>query len=529
MASNESSRHRAVNRRNLPGNIDVGRGCSHVLSIRRTEGQLLARVVPRALRGGAARSLLWLTVGIVCAPLVRAEAPSSRPNIVILLSDDQGWADVNWRNPRVHTPNLDKYCREGIRLDQQYVTPMCSPTRATLLSGRYASRFGVSMAQNERAYPFGTTTLASALKSVGYDTALIGKWHLGSAPEWGPQKFGFDYSYGTLAGGCGPYSHLYKPGPYERSWHRNGKLITEEGHVTDLITREAVKWLGERGDKPFLLYVPFTAPHVPIKEPKKWLDVNAEVEVPAKREYYSSVAHMDWAVGQIMAALDKSGKRANTLVLFLSDNGAIPDQSNDKWLISPDPREKFTPGPAGGSNLPLRGKKTMVYEGGIRVPAFVNWPGKLKPGEFAGVVHAADWMPTLCGLAGYRSNTDLNWDGHDVWAQISGGAPVASRQLYWVSPHFLTSAVRDGNWKLVVTKEGNRAELFDLAADPNEKDDLAVKYPERVAALRQLMAQLSAHDNEDKVVEAGGQAGFVPDDDNYPFAGYRIPRYAYTR
>src|SRR5262249_17036172 len=157
----------------------------------------------------------FMALALATAPM-RAAAP--KPNILILLSDDQGWNDISWNNPAVHTPNLERYCRQAVKLTQQYVTPMCSPTRATLLSGRFASRFGVSMAQNERAYPFETVTLASALKSVGYETALIGKWHLGSSPDWGPQKFGFDYSYGVLAGGCGPYSHLYKPGAYAQTW-----------------------------------------------------------------------------------------------------------------------------------------------------------------------------------------------------------------------------------------------------------------------------------------------------------------------
>ena len=430
-----------------------------------------------------------------------AVAKDTRPNILIILSDDQGWNDVGWHNPQVKTPNLDRYCRESLRLENQYVCSMCTPTRASLMSGRFPTRFGISVAQNEQAMHFGTETMASALKSVGYDTALIGKWHLGSNPDWGPQRFGFDYSYGVLAGGCGPYSHLYKPGPYAETWHRNGKVFKEEGHVTDLIGREAIKWLEGRGDQPFFLYVPFTAPHVPVMEDQKWLDQNASVELPSKRQYYAAISHMDDVIGQILAALDRSGKRDNTIVLFLTDNGAIPDQPNDRWVRTNDPREKFTPGPGGGSNYPLRGKKTTAYEGGLRVPAFVRWPGHVKAGQYDGVIHSADWMPMLTKLAGYQPKTDLKWDGRDLWTEITSGKAVP-RQLYWVSARFTQLAVRDGDWKLIVTKADNSAELFDLAQDPGEKYNLAAQQPARVKELRELLAKLSARDDDAKVGDA---------------------------
>ena len=479
--------------------------------------------------------LLWLSLAALAAGELHA-ADVHRPNIVVILADDLGWDDVSWNNPRVQTPNLARLCAEGVRLDQQYVTPMCSPTRATLLSGRYASRFGVTSAQNERAFPFNTVTLPRALKSVGYETALIGKWHLGSAPEWGPQKFGFDYSYGTLAGGCGPYSHKYKAGPYENSWHRNGKLITEEGHVTDLITQDAVKWLGERDDKPFFLYLAFTAPHVPIAEPEEWQQVYSEREkwlqrypkgdFPAKRQYYADVTHLDSAVGKVMDALDKSGKRGDTLVVFLSDNGATPYAPNDGWLKSTDPREQFTPGPGGGSNRPLRGEKTEVFEGGIRVPAFVNWPGVLKPGAYADPIHAADWMPTLCAMAGYTPNHDLKWDGSNAWPWITGKQTEPARQLYWVDPGFVRFAVRDGDYKLIYRKRSYHAQLFDLRLDPEETTDLAAQQPKRVAALMKLESKLSARDNDAKV-KPNSSVRFTPDNDNFPDAAYA--RFALAR
>lgn len=449
-------------------------------------------------RGRSIRAAITAMMMVGGAVAVRAAPPAEKPNILIFLSDDQGWNDVGWHNPMVKTPQLDRICRESLRLDQQYVCPMCTPTRAALMTGRFPTRFGISDAQNEQALRIGTVTMASALKEAGYDTALIGKWHLGSSADWGPQHFGFDYSYGSLAGGCGPYSHLYKAGKFAHTWHRNGSLIADEGHVTDLIGREAVQWLESRGDRPFFLYVPFTAPHVPIKEPQVFLDANLAFEIPAKREYYASVTHMDNIIGQVMTALERSGKRGNTVVLFLSDNGATPEERNETWLTSSDPRDQYTPGPAGGSNYPLRGRKTQVYEGGLRVPAFISWPGHLKPGVYDGAIHVADWMPTLMHLAGYRPKADLKWDGRNIWPDIISGRTVP-RQLYWVSSRYAQLAVRDGDWKLIISRKDNAAELFNLATDPNEQTNFAAQQPKRIAAMRDLMARLSAHDNDAKV------------------------------
>src|SRR6266567_8291918 len=163
------------------------------------------------------------------------------PNIVLFLADDLGWADVPWHGSPYKMPNLAALAQQSVRLESHYVHPMCSPTRAALMTGRYASRFGVTAAQNARALPWNTVTLATALKSAGYETAITGKWHLGSLPDQGPQKFGFDHGYGSLAGGCGPLNHRYKEGEFTQTWHRNGQLVEEEGHVTDLIAREATQ------------------------------------------------------------------------------------------------------------------------------------------------------------------------------------------------------------------------------------------------------------------------------------------------
>jgi arylsulfatase A-like enzyme len=421
-----------------------------------------------------------------------AVAAEPKPNILFILADDLGWADVAFHRGNVPTPNLDKLAAEGLELTQHYVYPVCSPTRSALLSGRYATRFGVTNPQNPRAFRWDTITLARALKSVGYDTALCGKWHLGSMPEWGPQKFGFDHSYGSLAGGVGPWNHRYKEGEFTRTWHRNGGLIEEQGHVTDLIAREAIAWLKGRGSKPFFLYVPFTAVHIPIREPEEIVRrVPTAITEPSRRQYAADVMHFDDAVGRLLAALEKSDKAKNTLVVFSSDNGGYPTARNDDPQY---PADNYTPGPAGGDNQPLRGMKTTVYEGGIRTPTVVRWPGKLKPGKFEGVAHIADWMPTFCALAGYTPKKDLKWDGQDIWPQLTGAEPPKPRAIYIAGPGFKLRMVRDGDWKLVVSEK--KAEFFDLASDPNETTDLAAKQPERVEAIRAKLTELSKADRD---------------------------------
>src|SRR5262245_44439441 len=182
-----------------------------------------------------------------------AHAASSHHNIVFIIADDLGWADVAFHGGNAPTPNLDKLASSGLELTQHYVAPVCSPTRTGLMTGRFWSRFGVSNPQNERALPWDTATLPRALKQSGYETCLTGKWHLGSKPEWGPNHFGFDHSYGSLAGGVGPWNHFYKEGPFSTTWHRNEKLLVENGHVTDLIANEAIQWMAKRKDAPFFL------------------------------------------------------------------------------------------------------------------------------------------------------------------------------------------------------------------------------------------------------------------------------------
>ncbi len=446
-----------------------------------------------------------IVVAVLCACCTATFAADSlRPNIVIFLADDLGWADVPWHGSTYKLPHLSRLATESVRLESHYVHPMCSPTRAALMTGRYASRFGVTAAQNARALPFDTVTLATAMKSAGYETALTGKWHLGSKPKEGPQKFGFDHSYGSLAGGCGAYDHRYKAGQNSRTWHRNGQLIEEEGHVTDLIAREAVGWLKQRGDKPFFLYIPFTAIHVPMDEPEKWQQMNAHLAEPGQRLRAACASHMDDAIGQVLAELDRKKVRDNTLVIFFGDNGAHPLSDNQGGTY---PGE-YARVQIGNDNKPLRGQKMQVYEGGIRTPGIASWPGKLKPCEIQTPLHVVDWMPTLCELAGVKPAQDLKWDGMNIWPVLAQpGKTIQPRTLYSAAANFHARMVRHADWKLVVTeaRESKSAteELFDLAADLSETKNLAAEKPELLAKMKQRLAEITVRDKDAVVIQEG--------------------------
>ena len=426
---------------------------------------------------------------------VSCAAESAKPNIVFILADDLGWADVAFHGGNAPTPHLDKLAREGLELTQHYVAPVCSPTRSALMTGRCWSRFNVTTPQTERALPWDTVTLPRALKSAGYDTCLTGKWHLGSVPAEGPNHFGFDHSYGSLGGGVSPWNHRYKQGEFSRTWHRDEKFTEEEGHVTDLITNEAITWIESRGDHPFFLYVPFTAVHLPVKEPAEWVArVPAAIQGDVARHYAASIMHLDNSAGRIFAALEKKGLRENTLVVFTSDNGGSTVENNDRKY----PDDNCPSGKLTASNAPWRGQKGDLYEGGTRVPAVVSWPGRVKPGKIATPVQIIDWMPTFTAIAGWHAGRDLKWDGTDITAVLTRHAALPGRPLYAVAPNWKSRSVRLGDWKLIVfgEKTASRVELFDLATDPSEAKDQSAAEPERVRQLTKAMDEISARDRD---------------------------------
>ncbi|MGF1577798.1 MAG: DUF6807 family protein [Gemmataceae bacterium] len=422
-----------------------------------------------------------------------ADEPT-RPNIIIIVADDLGWADVGYHGSPLKTPTIDKLVRQGVELDQFYVAPMCTPTRAALMTGRYWSRFGVTAPSNTQVLPMDTVTLAKALLEIGYDTAITGKWHLGSLLRWGPQLFGFRISYGSLAGGVGPWNHFYKRGKYSKTWHRNGKLIEEKGHVTDLIAREATKFIRQKRKSPFFLYVPFTAVHVPFDEPDRWMEAN--INIPKeRRQYAAAVQHMDHAIGQIVKTLKQTKQYDNTIILFFSDNGGTDRDGVGSYPGTYPFATIF------GLNHPLRGWKRQLYEGGVRVPAFIHWPKQLPAGKVTTPLHVIDWMPTLCKLTGYKAKKNLKWDGIDVWPALKGKhKKIPDRVLYWHGVGGRSAALRKGDWKLIVSRakkaQKDRTELYDLKNDPYEKNDLSRQNSKIISELTKVLEQETAKDND---------------------------------
>lgn len=439
---------------------------------------------------------LWL---LALSGAIFVTVPSyaeSRPNVVFILADDQGWNDIGYHNPELRTPHLDQLAREGVELDAHYVQPQCTPTRVAIMTGRYPSRFGKHCltASNAPSYPIGTPTLARMFKDAGYTTALIGKWHMGSTLASGPNHHGFDYSYGCLAGAVGVYDHRYRIGdPHERSWHRDLDFVDEEGNAMDLLTADAVRWIEANAGKPFYAYLPFTAVHTPLVPKEEWLAVNAHIADEERRVFAAVLSQLDDSVGKVVAALERAGVRENTLIIYSSDNGAQVDHKGGDY---PPPDPVMT---AFSSNAPLRGKKTEAYEGGIRVPAFANWPGHLKPGKLSVPMHAVDWFPTLAAAIGAKA-APANADGFNTWPVLCGDPSAAKeRSIYEVwGQNRAWEALRRGDWKIVRHKtKGSEVpawELYSLAVDPNESTDLAAQKPEKVRELAEHFASEAAKD-----------------------------------
>jgi arylsulfatase A-like enzyme len=421
---------------------------------------------------------LTFVVALAIAAAPAADA-APRPNIVYFLADDLGWADVGWHGSEIKTPQLDTLAAAGARLEQFYVQPVCSPTRAALMTGRYPMRHGlqteVVRPWAQYGLPLEERTLAQVLKEAGYETAICGKWHLGHFQRaYLPTRRGFDHQYGLYNGALDYFTHLRDGG---LDWHRDDRASRDEGYSTHLLAREAARLVAEHDPaRPLFLYVPFNAVHAPHQVPDSYTTPYASLKEP-RRTYAGMLAAMDEAVGQVVAAIDRKGMRPNTLFLFSSDNG----------------------GPAPGrvtSNGPLRSGKATVYEGGVRVPAFATWEGHIRPGSVVDApLHMVDWYPTLAGLAGAPIAQTLPLDGRDAWPAITQGAPSPHDAILLnAAPNW--GAIRVGDWKLVLNGSRNSTEtnaeapdretveLFNLAADPNEKNNLAAENPAKVKELR---------------------------------------------
>ena len=415
------------------------------------------------------------------------------PNIIVIIPDDLGWRDVGYNGSEIKTPNIDRLAQTGVRLDQHYVMPTCTPTRVSLFTGKYPSRYGITGPDYGEVIDQGDPTLASLLAKQGYSTHLAGKWHMGS-PPYTPLKYGFQTSYGYFDGQIDPYTHEYKQETERtsrRSWHRNDQYLDEEGHATDLITAEAVRVIENSGEAPFFLYVAYSVPHFPLDEPGKWKKEYQHLNLfPSRQLFAASVTHMDHGIGEIIQALEQTGQKENTLVLFISDNGG-----QKSWHSETEYRGKYADQPHHvlGNNFPLRGWKGDLYEGGIRVPAIANWPGHLEPNTSNAPIHVSDWLPTVVHFSAPQSALkQLKLDGKNIWPVLSGGDQIEEAAMYWKTKP--ASAVRSGKWKLILHHPDQKPELFDLENDFREMNDVSTANPEKVSELMDLMEKIKEGD-----------------------------------
>lgn len=396
-----------------------------------------------------------------------------RPNIVLIMADDLGYADIGcYGSDFINTPNIDALAKNGVRfMDYHSNGAVCSPTRAALMTGRYPQRTGVEGVITAKSHrkvglPLEEVTIAEVLKDAGYATAMFGKWHLGyDIKKFGPQRQGFETFEGFVSGNVDYFNKIDQEG--HKDWYVGEELKHVDGYVTDLINDGAVDWIAkhnkENKDKPFFLYLAHGAPHYPMQGPKDkgFREVGKKVrEMPddVKGTYKAMIESMDEGIGRVVAELKKQGLIGNTLIVFCSDNGQASRY--------------------GGSAGPLRGQKGTVYEGGHRVPMVMQWPAIFKGGkENNELIIGMDLFPTFAYFAEANLPNDVVLDGgHPL-------EPAGDRELHWL--HGNNRAIRQGDWKLVMNGK-KKPELYNLKADLGEKDDLADKQPERVKKMREV-------------------------------------------
>ncbi len=433
------------------------------------------------------RALLCVS-GLVLAG-IPVHAQSKKPNVIYIMSDDQGWKDVGYHGSDIKTPNLDKLATDGARLEQFYAQPMCTPTRAAVMTGRYPFRYGLQTAVIPSAHTYGLATdeylMPQTLKDAGYYTAIIGKWHLGHAdPKYWPRQRGFDYQYGPLIGELDYFTHEQHG---RVDWYRNNKVVREAGYTTNLLGNDAVKLISQHdGSKPLYLYLTFNAPHTPYQAPQEYLDQYKSIADPSRRAYAASLTAMDFQIGRVIEALEKKGIRDNTIIFFQSDNGGT---RNKMFAGEGDMSKIVIP----CDNGPYRDGKGSLYEGGTRVIALVNWPGHVKSGTVVdGMIHVVDMYPTIAALAGASTEKSKPLDGLNMWPTLSEGKPSPRTEvIYNVEP--FRAGVREGDWKLIWrTPLPSALELYNIPQDPSEKTNLAAQNPEKVAELQKRANELAA-------------------------------------
>jgi arylsulfatase A-like enzyme len=418
-----------------------------------------------------------------------AKGPESKPNILYIIADDLGWKDVGFHGSDIKTPNLDALAAEGAKLEQFYAQPMCTPTRAAIMTGRYPMRYGLQTAVIPQGHTYGLATdewlLPQALKDAGYETAIVGKWHLGHADQkfW-PRQRGFDHAYGPLIGEIDYFSHKVDG---KVDWFRDNEVVEEEGYSTTLLGNEAVKLIEEHDPAtPLFLYLAFNAVHTPYQAPQDYLDQYKNIEDPSRRAYAAAAAAMDEQIGRVIAALEQKKMLDNTLIIFQSDNGGTRDPKFAGAIT--DMSKVVLP----ADNGPYRDGKGSLYEGGTRVVALASWPGHIKQGiAVEEVIHTVDLYPTLVDLAGGQLGKSKPLDGVDVWGTISEGKPSPRTEIvYNIEP--FRAAIRQGDWKLVWrTLLPQSIELYNIVEDPSETKNLAAENPEKVAELQKRANELA--------------------------------------
>jgi len=427
------------------------------------------------------RRLLIFT--ILCGlAFASPSAQPARPNIVLILTDDMGYGDLaSYGSPDIKTPNIDGLAKAGVRFTQFYANgSTCTPTRAALITGRYQQRFAMERPLSHESSPDGKLGLAAnghslpqLLLNHGYETGLIGKWHLGYQQQFSPRAHGFATFFGFKAGYIDYYQHT--DGGGESDLFENDTPITVDGYMTDLITDRSVRFIDAHARSPFFLEVAYNVPHWPYQVPDhpstaidKARHVFAYDENPGTRaDYVKMLERADQGVGQILAALDRNGLAGNTLVIFTNDNGG-------EWL---------------SRNAPLFNRKFSVYEGGIRVPALMRWPGRVAAGQVSNQVGLTmDLSATILAAAGANVPAEARLEGVDLLPLVAAGASPSSRTLFWRvnSAGLSQRAVRDGDWKLFIDSPG-RAMLYDLRTDVGERHDVSASNTAVVRRLAQLL------------------------------------------
>ena len=400
-----------------------------------------------------------------------------KPNVIIILTDDLGWGDVSYHGGYIPTPNIDQLAEDGMEMNRFYSNPVCSPTRASMLTGLHIFNHGVvrpfmNPAAEQTGMPPELKIMPQYFKEAGYQTALSGKWHLGMAKEefW-PTNRGFETSYGHMTGGIGYFDHTAAG---RLDWHRNGKPLEEEGYSTELIANEAINIIQNKDkNRPLFLYVAFNAPHTPIEAPMKNIETFSYLDDKKNQVYAANVNALDFEIGKILDAIKEEGILEDTIILFFSDNGPVFDIDPIVKVIAPNLIN------AKGSTAGLRGSKTSALEGGIRVPAVIWWKGVIEKSKSNQFFFVQDILPTLLSASGINISSSTKFDGKDKWINLKTNTTTPPKNAF-IGSRVISDerALFNDEWKLYSSKPqlipvSASYKLFNIIKDPYEKDDLS--------------------------------------------------------